>query len=75
MMQSLMMTNLLHLFANWIESTQLQASDRFTFTKQTNASVITLRSTASILEDLLSEGYKYVLISRLRNDPLERHFL
>ena len=68
----------LRLFANWVESwesTQLLASDRFTLTKQTsNALVITLRNTASLLEDLLSEGYKYVLTSRLQSDPLERHF-
>ena len=53
----------------------MQGSNRFTLTKQTsNALVITLRSTASLLEDLLNEGYKYVLTSRLQSDPLERHF-
>ena len=68
----------LRIFANWIESwerAQLQGCNSFTLTKQTsNALVITLRGTASLLEDLLNEGYKYILTSRLQTDPLERHF-
>ena len=71
------MPQFLRMFANWIESwesTQLQGSNRFALTKQTStALVITSGSTASLLEDLLNEGYKYVLTSRLQSDPVERH--
>ena len=61
----------LRLFANWVESwesTQMQGSSRFTLTKQT------LRCNTCLLDDLLNEGYTYILTSRLQSDPSERHF-
>ena len=48
---------------------------RFTLSAQTaNALQITLHGTADLIEDLLSDGYNYVLICRLQTDPLEKHF-
>ena len=48
---------------------------RFTLSAQTaNALQITLHGTADLIEDLLSDGYNYVLTSRLQTDPLEKHF-
>ena len=38
------------------------------------ALIVTLNSTASLIEDLLSEGYKFVLTSRFQSDPIERRF-
>ena len=35
---------------------------------------MTLRCTASLIEDLLTEGYTYVLTSPLQTDPLELRF-
>lgn len=65
-------------FADWIEQWQaLQCSrtQRYTLTAQTShALVTTLRCTASLTEDLLSEGYMYVMTGRFQTDPLERRF-
>ena len=71
-------TDFLRTFAKWIKSwhdLQIQCAQRFTLSTQTtNAFVITLNATASLIDDLLSEGYKYVLTSRFQSDPLERRF-
>ena len=49
--------------------------EKFTFTKQTMSALIqTLKCTADLIEDLLQEGFDYVLISRLQSDPLQRRF-
>ena len=65
-------------FADWVEEWQeLQGSNsqKFTLTAQTSdALVTTLRCTASLIEDLLKEGYKYVLTARFQSDPLELRF-
>ena len=55
-------------------STTLQCfrTQRYTLTAQTShALVTTLRCTASLIEDLLNEGYEYVLTARFQTDPLE----
>ena len=39
-----------------------------------SALIQTLKCTADLIEDLLQEGFDYVLISRLQSDPLERRF-
>ena len=64
--------------ADWLEKWKDEAlpnCERFTLTGRT-CSVLkrTLRCTASLIEDLLSEGYTYVLTSRFQSDPLERRF-
>ena len=58
--------------ADWIEEWCASYS---TLSKQTaNAFVTTLRATALLIEDLLQEGFDYVLLARLLTDALERHF-
>ena len=48
---------------------------RFTLTENTSSALKrTLRCTASLIEDLLSEGYEYVLTSQFQSNPLERRF-
>ena len=50
-------------------------SQKFTLSKQTcDALVVTLRCTASLIDELLEEDYQYVLISRFQTDPLELRF-
>ena len=59
--------------ADWIE--EWSECPNFTLTPQTSAALVTtLRSSASLIEDLLAEGFKYVLTARLQSDPIELHF-
>ena len=59
--------------ADWID--EWCASPYFSLTRQTaHAFVTTLRASALLIEDLLREGYDYVLLARLLSDALERHF-
>ena len=59
--------------ADWIESWST-ISD-FCFSKQTaNALILTLRSQAMLIEELLYEGYDFVLTQRLQSDKLENRF-
>ena len=63
----------LRALADWID--EWCASPYFTLTRQTaHAFVTTLRASALLIEDLLREGYDYVLLARLLSDALERHF-
>lgn len=60
--------------SEWTNS-QCRNSQKFTLSKQTSTALITtLRCTASLIEDLLGEGYAYVLTSRFQTDPLELRF-
>ena len=65
-------------FADWIEewhAAKIPGCQKFTLSTQTSSALTrTLRGQASLLEDLLSEGYKFVLTARLQSDPLERRF-
>ena len=59
--------------ADWIESWST-ISD-FSFSKQTaNALILTLCSQAMLIEELLHEGYDFVLTQRLQSDKLENRF-
>ena len=59
--------------ANWVEL--WSSCPYFTLSPQTSKAIITsLKCQAMLIEDLLSEGYKYVITSRFQSDPLERHF-
>ena len=64
--------------ADWLEKWKKEAlpnCERFTLTQRTcSALTQTLRCTAALIEDLLGEGYTYVLTSRFQSDPLERRF-
>ena len=47
----------------------------FCLTKQTfDALIRTLRAQASLVEDLLLEGYDFVVPRRFQSDPLEKRF-
>ena len=65
-------------FADWIEEwqdMQFSNSAKYTLSAQTaQALITTLRCSASLIEDLLSEGYRFVLTARFQTDPLERRF-
>ena len=68
----------LRAFADWLEEwheNQIPSCEKYTLTAQTkSALVVTLRATASLIEDLLLEGYEYVLTARFQTDPLELRF-
>ena len=70
--------NFLRSLALWIEVWQemkITNCQKLCLTEQTSrALIVTLNSTASLIEDLLSEGYKFVLTSRFLSDPIERRF-
>ena len=66
-------------FADWIEEWQSRESSKhtppLTLTPQTSQALITtLRCTASLIEDLLGEGYFFVFTARFQTDPLERRY-
>ena len=59
--------------ANWIK--QWSLSPAFTLTTQTaSAFVFTLHAQAELVEELLNDGYAYVMTARLQSDPIERRF-
>ena len=59
--------------ADWIE--EWGKSQHFCLTKATsNAFVLTLRSQAMLMSDLINEGYTYVLTRRFQSDRLENRF-
>lgn len=64
--------------ADWIErwdAMKIPSSEFFTLSAQTSAALrTTLRCHANLIEDLLSEGYDFVLTSRFQSDPIERRF-
>ena len=68
----------LRAMANWIESwsnEKIPASQKFTLTPQTSAALIrTLRCHAQLIEDLLDDGFEYVMTARFQSDPIERRF-
>ena len=68
----------LRALTDWIEEWKdesISNCEQFTLTENTSSALQrSLRCTASLIEDLLSEGYEYVLTSRFQSDPLERRF-
>ena len=59
--------------ADWIE--EWCTISAFSLSVPTGkAIVLSLRAQASLIEDLLSEGYRYVLTVRFQSDALERRF-
>ena len=66
--------SLAQFISQW-QNLRFTGCSRFTLSAQTaNALQITLHGTADLIEDLLSDGYNYVLTSTLQTDPLEKHF-
>ena len=68
--------NLADWFSEW-KTQQPANTEKFTLSKQTTSALIaTLRCIATLVEDLLQEGYRptYVLTTRFQTDPLDRQF-
>lgn len=65
--------NFLIKFSEWIE--KWSECPNFCLSKQTaNALIITMRSHAMLIKDLLAEGYEFVMTRRLQSDPVEHRF-
>ena len=64
--------------AVWIQNWQDQRipnSEHFTLTGQISSALIrTLNCHASLIEDLLNDGFRFVMTSRFQSDPIERRF-
>ena len=64
--------------ADWIhkwDKLKIPQCEKFTRTAQTsNALQRTLRCHASLIDDLHSEGYDFVLTARFQSDPLEKRY-
>ena len=73
-----MKPDFLRLMADWIgcwKGESMANCERYTLTEQTSSALkLTLRCTASLIEDLIAEGYHYVLTSRFQSDLLERRY-
>ena len=60
--------------AKW-QNEKISCFETFTFTKQTSSALIRkLLCHAALIEELLDEGYRYILTSRFQSNPLERRF-
>ena len=67
-------TDFLEALADWLEKWHDDCS-AFTLTSKTSyALVLTLRAQSGLIKELLSEGYDFVMTSRLQSDPIERRF-
>ena len=57
------------------DSTKIPNCEKFTFSAQTSSALQrTLLCQASLIEDLLSDGFNFVLTARFQSDPIERRF-
>ena len=66
-------TNFFRLLAFWVQ--EWSNSRYFTLTPQTSSALInTLRLQAMLIDELLNDGYDYILTARLQSDPIERRF-
>ena len=67
-------TNFFEALADWLEKWH-DDCPAFTLTSKTSyALVLTLRAQSGLIKELLSEGYDFVMTSRLQSDPIERRF-
>ena len=65
--------NFFRLLAVWIQKWSI--SPYFTLSPQTSSALInTLRSQAMLIDELLNDGYDFILTARLQSDPIERRF-
>ena len=68
----------LRAFSAWLrdwQQEQISNWERFTLTSQTaSAFTRTLLCHASLVEDILEEGYEFVLTSRFQGEPTKRRF-
>ena len=64
----------LEALADWLEKWH-DDCPAFTLTSKTSyALVLTLRAQSRLIKELLSEGYDFVMTSRLQSNPIERKF-
>ena len=64
----------LEALADWLEKWH-DDCPAFTLTSKTSYTlVLTLRAQSGLIKELLSEGYDFVMTSRLQSDPIERRF-
>ena len=65
-------------FADWVDEwfeSQISNCGKFTLSAQTSSALaVTCRALAALIEDLLEEGYSYVLTARFLTDWLEKRF-
>ena len=67
-------TDFLEALADWLEKWH-DDCPAFTLKSKTSyALVLTLRAQSGLIKELLSEGYDFVMTSRLQSDPIERRF-
>ena len=66
------------MFAEWLQEWQnekLPNSERFGLSVQKSSALIHIcKCQAALIENLLREGYKYVLTARFQTDPLEKRY-
>ena len=64
--------------ADWVQEwseQKLPNCEKFTLSAQTSAAFVrTLRCHACLIEDLLSDGFSFVLTARFESDPIERRY-
>ena len=70
--------NFLRSFTAWVakwQNEEIPCFETLTLTKQTS-SVLTINFLchAALIEELLDEGYRYILTSRFQSDPIETRF-
>ena len=59
--------------ADWVEN--WKQSPAFTLTSQTSSAfIVTFRAQAHLIDELLEEGYSFVLMGRLQSNPIKRRF-
>ena len=67
----------MRLFAAWVvkwQNEKIPCFETFTLANQTSSALITtLLCNAALIEELLDEGYRYIL-TYFKSDPLERRF-
>ena len=68
----------LRALADWVQTwtnQKIRNAQNFTLTAQTSTALVrTLRGHAQLIEDLLDDGFDWVLTARFQSDPLERRF-
>lgn len=71
-------TDFFRKLASWLDDwqkSQISCSQKYTLTKQTcSALITTLNAMADLCDELLGEGFSYILTARFQSDPLERRF-
>ena len=67
-------TDFLEALADWLEKWHDDCPAFMLTSKTSYALVLTLRAESGLIKELLSEGYDFVMTSRLQSDPIKRMF-